>query len=137
MKNQDIITLCNGGFLVATAHSLPVEHFYKFFRFKRAVEKANRHIGDAQTALLKECGIDPQKFQEAPEDKREEFVKANTLLLDEDSGVEVKARIPFAHYKGVYDENRTQRGDIFADMSVESVLLDNLFDEPEEGEGDE
>lgn len=137
MKNQDIITLCNRGFLVATAHSLPDEHFYKFFRFKRAVEKANRHIGAAQTALLKECGIDPQKFQEAPEDKREEFVKANTLLLEEDSGVEVKARIPFACYKGVYDENRTQRGDIFADMSVESVLLDNLFTEPEEGEGDE
>lgn len=137
MKNKDIITLCNGGFLAATAHSLPVEHFYKFFRFKRAVEKANRHIGDAQTALLKECGIDPQKFSEAPEDKREEFVKANTLLLDEDSGVEVKARIPFACYKGVYDENRTQRGDIFADMSVEAVLLDNLFTEPEGGEGDE
>lgn len=137
MKNKDIITLCNGGFLAATAHSLPVEHFYKFFRFKRAVEKANRHIGDAQTALLKEYGIDPQKFSEAPEDKREEVVKANNLLLDEDSGLEVKARIPFACYKGVYDENRTQRGDIFADIAVESVLLDNLFDEPEEGEGDE
>ena len=137
MKNQDIITLCHGGFLVATAHSLPDEHFYKFFRFKRSVEKANRHLGDAQTALLKDCGIDPAKFGEASDEAREKFAKANALLLEEDSGVEVKARIPFALYKGVYDENRTQRGDIFADMSVESVLLDNLFTEPEEGEGDE
>lgn len=137
MKNKDIITLCNGGFLAASAHSLPEEHFYKFFRFKRAVEKTNRNIGDAQKALLKECGIDPQKFSEAPEDKREEFVKANDRLLDEECGVEVKARIPFALYKGVYDENLTQRGDIFADIAVESVLLDNLFTEPEEGEGDE
>jgi len=137
MKNQDIITLCNGGFLAATAHSLPEAHFYKFFRFKREAEKANRRIGDAQVALLKECGIDPQKFAEASDEAREKFTKANALLLDEDAGIEVKARIPFAFYKGVYDENKTERGDIFANMAVEAVLLDNLFSEPEEGEGDE
>ena len=131
MKNKDIITLCNGGFLTATAHSLPVEQFYKFHKFKRAVEKANRALGEAQAALLKDCGIEPAKFGEAKPEEMERFNAANADLLGEDSGVEVKARIPFELYKGVYDENKTERGDIFADMTVEAVLLDNLFTEEE------
>lgn len=134
MKNQDIITLCNGGFLTATAHSLPVEHFYKWHKFKRAVERANKALGEAQVALLKDCGVDPTKLAEAKPEDRERFAAANNSLLGEDSGVVVKARIPFACYKGIYDENQTERGDIFADMNVEAVLLDNLFTEENENE---
>jgi len=134
MKNKDIITLCNGGFLTATAHTLPVEHFYKFHKFKRAVEKANRLLGEAQASLLKDCGIDPAKYGEAKPEDLERFKAANASLLDEDTGVEVKARIPFELYKGVYDENKTERGDIFADGEVEAVLLDNLFTEDDDNE---
>lgn len=129
MKNKDIITLANGGFLTATGHSLPVEHFYKFHRFKRSVDKANRALGEAQAALLKDCGIDPTDIGAAPADAVARFNAANGALIGEDAGVEVKARIPMEFYKGIYDENKTDKGDIFADMEVESIVLDNLFTE--------
>lgn len=132
MKNRDIITLANGGLLAATAHSLPVEQFYKWHKFKRAVEKANRLLGDAQRALLQDCGIDPAKFGDAEPDARKRFDAANAKLIEEDAEVEVKARIPFKYYKGIYDENHTERGDIFAVGEVEAVLLDNLFTNEEE-----
>lgn len=127
MKNKDIITLVSGGFLSATAHSIPNEHFYKFFRFRREVEKAVRALGDAQAALMRECGIDPAKFHEASGEPLERYGEANNRLLEEDCGVEVKARIPFEFYKGLYDENKTAAGDIFANNAVEVVIIDNLF----------
>lgn len=127
MTNKDIITLCNGGLLSATAHSIPVEHFYKWHRFKRVVESANRALGQAQMALLKDCGIEPDKFNEAPKEAIDRFGEANAALLAEDSGVEVKARIPFEFYKGLYDENKTEQRDIFAAGDVEAIVLDNLF----------
>lgn len=136
MKNRDIITLCNGGLLVAVAHSLPTEHFYKWHRFRRDVDKANRALGAEQIALLRECGID-RKIAEASPEAIARFEQANGALLEEDAGVSVKARIPFEFYKGVYDENRTEKGDIFADAAVEAIVLDHLFMEPEEaGEGE-
>lgn len=139
MKKKDIVTLCNGGFLAATGHSLPVEHFYKFHKFKRDVAKANRAIGEAQTDLMRDCGIDPAKFGEASSEALERFNAANNAMIQEDAGVEVKARIPMECYKEFYDENRTQRGDIFASFPVEDLVLDNLFTEPNEdtGEGDD
>ena len=134
MKNKDIMTLCNGGFLIATAHSLPVEHFYKFHKFKREVSKANSRLGDMQKDLLRECGIDPEKVEESDEKAMERFNAGNKAILDEDAGVNVKARIPFECYKGVYDENKMEgrKIDIFANIEVENIILDNLFETPEE-----
>ena len=131
MTNRDVITLCNGGFLAATGHSLPVEHFYRFCRFRHAVERANRAIGEAQLALLKDCGIEPGKFADAPAEALERFNVANDALLAEESGVDVKARIPIALYKGIYDENKTAERDIFADIAMEVIVLDNLFSKEE------
>ena len=134
MKNKDIMTLCNGGFLIATAHSLPVEHFYKFHKFKREVGKANSRLGDMQKDLLRECGIDPEKVEEADEKAMERINAGNKAILDEDADVNVKARIPFECYKGVYDENKMdgRKIDIFANIEVENIILDNLFETPEE-----
>ncbi|MBP5689298.1 MAG: hypothetical protein J6W74_00115 [Bacteroidales bacterium] len=132
MKNKDIVTLCNGGFLAAAAHSLPVEHFYKFCRFKREVAKAVRALADEQSALMKECGIDPGKFDEAQKESLERYAKSNGKLLEEETAVAVKARIPLEFYKGIYDENKGGTIDIFANNEVEELVLDNLFLEAEE-----
>lgn len=137
MKNKDIITLCNGGFLAATGHCLPVEHYYKFYKFKRAVANANRAIGTAQADLLHDCGIDPTKFGEAPAEALERFNTANNALRDEDSGVEVSCRIPAEFYKKLYDENVKDGRDIFADVEVEAIVIDNLFIENMEEPNDE
>ena len=126
------MNICNGGFLEATGHSLPVEHFYKFHKFKREVAKANRVLGEAQADLFKECKIDPCKFNEAPKEDQKRFKEANKALLEEDAGIEVKARIPIEFYKALYDENKTERLDIFASPDVEAVILDNLFTEIKE-----
>ena len=127
MKNKDIITLANGGFLAATAHALPPEHFYKWHKFKRAVGKAVRDLIEAQEALMRDCGIDPAKYHETIGEPRDRYEAANDKLLEEDCGIEVKARIPFEFYKGIYDENKTDGGDIFANGAVEAIIIDNLF----------
>lgn len=138
MKNKEIVIIANGGFLAATAHSLPVEHFYKFHKFRRAVEKAYRDIAAQQVDLMKECGLDPAALNAADQEARKRFDSVNNDMLAEGSPVTVKARIPFELYKGFYDENRqTINGrqiDIFANIEVENIILDNLF---EAGEGDE
>lgn len=136
MKNRDIITLVNGGFLAATAHTLPVEHFYKWHRFKRDISKVNEAIGAEQADLLQDCGLDPTNLDDADPVALEKFSVANNALLNEESGVTVKSRIPFDFYKDIYDENRRtlngQRIDIFSNVDLETVVLANLFEPMEE-----
>ena len=125
------MTLANGGFLAATGHSLPVEHFYKFHKFRRDVEKANTALGAKQHDLLAACELDPAHLADAPQEALDRFKAANADLLAEEVDVAAKARIPIEFYKGIYDENRRTVGDstvdIFADINVEAIILDNLF----------
>lgn len=125
MTNNDIMTLANGGFLTATAHCLPVEHFYKFHKFRRSVDKALNALAESQKALMRDCGIEPGDIEKADKEKIDRFNEANAKILAEDAGVEVKARIPFDLFKAFYDEN----GSLFANIQVETAVLDNLFEE--------
>ena len=133
MKNRDIITLVQGGLLAASAHSLPVEHYYKFHKFRRAVARAFETLGEEQRALMAEFGITTQQVQK---DKQNPAViaydKANEHLMDEAVEMKLPARIPYEFYRGIYDENRGPQGDIFANYLVEELILDNLFTEPSE-----
>ena len=141
MKNKDIITLVQGGLLAASAHSLPVEHFYKFHKFRRAISRAYDEIGREQRELMREIGVTQQQVADSrnQEPAVEAFRKANDELLAEPAEVKLPARIPYEFYRGIYDENRTQCGDIFASFPIEDLVLDNLFTEPDEdtGEGDD
>jgi hypothetical protein len=131
MKNIDIIKLGNGGFLAATGHSLPVEHFYKFVKFKRAVQKAYEAASKAQGDFLTEAGLtyaDLQPGAKPDKEKAERYNALNTAMIAE--AVEMPAvKIPQEFYKGLYDENKTGRGDIFANMDVEEIVLAELFTE--------
>ena len=128
MKNIDIITLGNGGFLRATAHSLPVEHFYKFVKFKRAVQKAYETISKAQADFLNEVGLTLEDLRSGTADgeKMERYGTLNAALIAEETPIEAK-RIPVECYKGIYDEN----GEVFANPDIEAIILDNLFKEEE------
>lgn len=152
MKNRDILKLVNGGILAATAHSLPVEHFYKWFRFRRELEKAYLAIDREQAALMKECGVTRETVNLVPEERRKlppevqekvaGFEAVNGRLLDEEAAIKLPARIPAELYKGIYDENRAVpfaggRVDVFANMAVEAAVLENLFTEIKEDEDDE
>lgn len=135
MNNKDIITLGNGGFLNATAHSLPVEHFYKFVKFKRAVQRAYEEISKAQVEFLAEAGLTAEELRSgsAADGKIERYGTLNAALLAEQTEIAVK-RIPVDCYKGIYDENRTDGGDIFARPEIEAIVLDNLFTEEKKNE---
>ena len=140
MKNRIIVTLVNGGILAASAHTLPVEHFYKWFKFRKALEKQYLLINGEQKALEQECGIEPGK-KDATEEDEARFVEAYNQLLEEESGIKLPAKIPFEYYKGIYDENRSVpmgdvTVDVFANLMVESAVLEYLFTEPVEDEGD-
>ena len=91
MKNIDIITLGNGGFLTATAHSLPVEHFYKFVKFKRAVQRAYEEISKAQVEFLAETGLTAEELRggDAPAEKIERYGTLNAALLAEQTEIAV------------------------------------------------
>lgn len=131
MKNKEIVTIVEGGLLAATAHSLPPEHFYKFVRFKRECRKAYQTISAAQRDFLAEAGIKPEEAarpESVPAKKWDAFVALNNAMLDEQAEI-TEARIPMKLYKGIYDENKTGEKDIFADMAVEDIILDNLFKE--------
>ena len=132
MKKKDIITLVNGGILRATAHSLPVEHFYKWHKFRRELDREYRHIDEEQASLLQECGIVPGRINEASEEELLRFNEANRQLLDDDVTLNLPAPIPTEYYKGIYDENRevdlgNGKVDVFASLPVETIVLETLF----------
>lgn len=133
MKNIDIINLCASGFLNATGHSLPAEHFYKFIKWKRAVRKACDAITKAESDFLNEVGLTLDDVRPGAKPDKEKVELYNALrkaMLDEE--VKLPAvKIPVEFYKGLYDENKTENGDLFASMIVEEIVLDNLFDKEE------
>lgn len=141
MKNRDIITLGNAGFLAATGHSLPVEHFYKFVKFKRALWKAYASVSDMQTAFAKEAGLDVKDLVPGGKPDAEALAKYNALnaqMIAEDCQMPA-VRIPMDCYKGFYDENRAvmlggRPVDLFANIEVEGLILENLFSEDENNE---
>ena len=152
MKNRDILKLVNGGILAATAHSLPVEHFYKWFKLRRELEKAYLSLDKEQAVLMKECGVTREMVDLKPEERKklppevqekiENFDVVIGKLLDEEATIKLPARIPVELYKGIYDENRAVpfagvHVDIFANMAVEAIILETLFTEIKEDEDDE
>lgn len=142
MKNKDILTLVNGGILAATAHSLPVEHFYKWHKFRRALEKHYVAIDVEQKALMKNCGIDPASFNDAPQETLARFDEANAQLMNDEAPIQLPAPIPAEFYKGIYDENRAvpfagRTVDIFSNLQVETAVLEYLFTDPDAEEGQE
>ena len=139
MKNQDILNLVNGGILIASAHSLPVEHYYKWYKYRREVEKHHRAFDKEQAALMKECGIEPGCFNDADKETKQRFNEMNKKLLDEEVDFKQPAPIPYEFYRGIYDENRAvdlgyTKVDVFANIHVENVVLETLF---KGGENDE
>lgn len=139
MKNQDILNLVNGGILAASAHCLPVEHFYKWHKFRRSMEKQYLLIDKEQRALMSECGIDPSKIREATEEAMDRFEKLNKRLLDEEAPVNLPSPIPVELYKDLYDENKSVNFggmtiDVFANIKVETAVLEYLFTDGEEAE---
>ena len=64
-------------------------------------------------------------------DKATRYSAMNGALLDEEAEMPTVAKIPIECYKGFYDENRTENGDLFADIVVENIILENLFSEEE------
>ena len=135
MKIKDIITLGNSGFLAATGHSLPVEHFYKFVKFKRAVQKAYDAASKAQKDFRTEAGMAPEDLLPGAKPDAEKMARYDALnepYVEEEADMP-EVRIPIECYKGLYDENQKEVGgrryDIFANMAVEELILNNLFTE--------
>lgn len=131
MKNKDIVTLGNAGFLKATAHTMPVEQFYKVIRWRRDLQKAYAEIARTESEFLREAGLTFDDLQNPDADpaRVERYGALNAALLDEESKV-VARRIPARYYKYLYDEN----ADLFTNTEVEDIVLDNLFTEDEEDE---
>ena len=127
MKKQDIVTLAKGDFLLATAHCLPADEFYKWYKFRRQIALALVDISKDESALREQCGI-PQGKTDVPQDAAARFMEVRKKLLDENIAIDISSRIPFKYYKEIYDENKTEGRDIFASAKVEMLVIDNLFE---------
>ena len=89
MKNQDIITLVNGGILAITAHDIPAAHAYKVVKFKQAVRSAFGAIQEAEREMFKEAGIsDIAAFNERLKTLRETLSDGGDELKDMESQLE-------------------------------------------------
>jgi hypothetical protein len=129
MKKKDIVTIVGRGFLSATAHCLPAEQFYKWHRFRKCVSTAFQDLVAQEKDLMQECNIDPRGNNKKKDEER--YNKVYAAILDEEARLELPDKIPFEYYKLVYDENRTDKGDVFASFDIEDVMLENLFTQPE------
>lgn len=65
LQNNKILTLVNLGLLQTTEHDVPAEDAYKSYKFRKAIEKANKAIEEKRQELVKTAGIeDGAKFDE-------------------------------------------------------------------------
>ena len=129
MKKSDIISLVQGKFLEATAHCLPAEEFYKWYKFRKQISDIFNDIVKDEQSLYTQCGI-KQGQKDIPAATKEKFMKVYQTFLDENVTVEISSRIPFSFYKEIYDENKTSTKDVFSNIFVESLVIANLFDQP-------
>lgn len=127
MKKQDIVTLAKGDFLLATAHCLPADEFYKWYKFRRQIALAFTDIAKEDSALREQCGI-PQGRADIPSEVADRYKTVYKKLMDENIAIDISSRIPFKYYKEIYDENQTEGRDVFASAKVEMLVIDNLFE---------
>lgn len=128
MTNKDIAILATGGFLSASAHCLPSEHFYKWHRFRKYINLAYNNLMQQEKDLLEECEI--TDATKASPEKIIRFNETYRRVQEENVDIPSSDRIPFEFYKRIYDENKTDKRDVFADIAVETLVLDYLFEEP-------
>lgn len=148
MKIVNIVNVVNAGILNATGHTLPVEEYYKFFKFKRSLRKIYENFSTAETDLLKDMGISNNEIQQLGDrvvisprkedgsidtERLTKYHSAIKKLLEEDVTLDITEKIPIKYYKNIYDENckddNNKKVDIFASSQVEDFIIDNLFDE--------
>lgn len=126
MKNKDILLLANAGIFTTTAHCLPPEHYFKWYKFKRDIKDALENIAKGQADLMKEYGIVQGRDEQIPELEKEKYVETFNLLLEDDACINVQTRIPFKFYKELYDEN--DQVAVFKKLDLEELIIDSLFE---------
>ena len=101
MKNRDILSLVERGFLTTTNHTLSAAAGYRFYKFRKAVNKAYLAITESESELLAAAGIDshPLAFNKRLEDLR---VKA------ERTADEQKELVEMAKKASTYNQMRAE-----------------------------
>lgn len=156
MKKSDVITLVNAGVLSATQHELAGDG-YKVFKFKSQLRKAFLALQEAESDLVKECGIeDPMAFdarmlelrqlEKRSDEEKKEFESMNEKLknliaqkkelYDEDVTFDVKIPLTYEEWVVLQNENRAveignKKFDVFSG-DVEELLFGLLWKAPEE-----
>lgn len=127
LKNSIIVALIQNGLLRTTEHDVPVADAYKAFKFRSAVEKANREIDEKVRGLVKSAGIENgQAFDarlqelrsvEAPDegqranlaDMEGRLAKFNDLyveLMNDETELDGVKVMPYESFHALANENR-------------------------------
>lgn len=127
IKNSLIAALIQNGLLQTTEHDVPVADAYKAFKFRSAVEKANKEIEEKCQGLVKSVGIengsvfdarlkelgsieDPtEKQKEELADMQEKLAKFNNLyreLMNDETELEGVKSMPYESFHALANENR-------------------------------
>ena len=127
LKNSIIVALIQNGLLRTTEHDVPVADAYKAFKFRTAVDKANREIDEKCQGLVKSVGIEngqtfDARLQElrsaenpTEEQKQElaemqkklaKFKELYVELMNDESELEGVRSMPYASFHALANENR-------------------------------
>ncbi len=127
LKNSIIVALIQNGLLRTTEHDVPVADAYKAFKFRSAVEKANREIDEKGRGLVRSAGIEngqtfdarlqelrsvesPDEGQKADlADMEGRLAKFNGMyveLMNDETELEGVKSMPYESFHALANENR-------------------------------
>ncbi len=129
LKNNIIVALAQVGCLNITANTLSAADGYKVIKFRRAVAKAFEALGEAERAIIKDCGLeiaDKGELTGKDEDKAKFRKLQSELYADEADLGDIKA-VSYESWHLLKNENKGL-GNAFVEDSLEG----GLWNAPEE-----
>lgn len=138
MRNSDIVFLQQNGIQLATAHDITPAHSYKFFKLRKAVDKAFNDIVEKERELLKECNIEQDK--QPKEEDAKKFIGLKAALMEDDTPLEGIKAVPYDVWAALQKENKAKEipnSDKTIDIlsgRTEMILEDIFWKAPEEVE---
>ena len=129
IKNNLLVILAQVGGLNITANNLSAADAYKVIKFRRAVAKAFEALGDAEKAIIKDCGLEIVEKGElnGTDEAKAKFRKLQAELYNDEVDLGDIKTISFESWHELKKENKA-----LANAYVEDNLEGVLWNAPEE-----
>lgn len=129
IKNNLLVILAQVGGLNITANNISAADAYKVIKFRRAVAKAFEALGEAEKAIIKDCGLEIAEKGElsGTDEAKAKFCKLQAELYNDEADLGDIKTITFESWHELKKENKA-----LANAYVEDNLEGVLWNAPEE-----